>query len=46
MRAIERSGKNYLAVIKGLAAEESSQGTAWLQTIVDDTLAAASAVSK
>ena len=35
-KAIESAGKDYIAVIKGLSAEESEQGTAWLQGIVDD----------
>jgi UDP-N-acetylglucosamine/UDP-N-acetylgalactosamine diphosphorylase len=34
-------GKNYLAVIKALSGEESGQGTAWLQGIVDETVEAA-----
>ena len=36
-----REGKDYLAVIKALSPQASGQGTAWLQGIVDDTVAAA-----
>jgi len=35
-----REGKDYLAVIKALSPQASGQGTAWLQGIVDDTVAA------
>jgi UDP-N-acetylglucosamine/UDP-N-acetylgalactosamine diphosphorylase len=34
-------GKDYLTVIKALSPQASEQGTAWLQGIVDDTVAAA-----
>ena len=34
-------GKDYLAVIKALSPQATEQGTAWLQGIVDDTVAAA-----
>ena len=40
-RAIESAGKDYITVIKGLPAEESEPGTAWLQGIVDETVEAA-----
>jgi len=36
-----REGKDYLAVIKALSPLATEQGTAWLQGIVDDTVAAA-----
>jgi hypothetical protein len=36
-----REGKDYLAVIKALSPQASGKGTAWLQGIVDDTVAAA-----
>ena len=36
-----REGKDYLAVIKALSPQATEQGTAWLQGIVDDTVAAA-----
>ena len=36
-----REGKDYLAVIKALSLQATEQGTAWLQGIVDDTVAAA-----
>jgi hypothetical protein len=36
-----REGKDYLAVIKALSPIATEQGTAWLQGIVDDTVAAA-----
>jgi bifunctional UDP-N-acetylglucosamine pyrophosphorylase / glucosamine-1-phosphate N-acetyltransferase len=39
--AIASYGKDYLEVIKGLSGEEASQGTAWLQGIVDTTVEAA-----
>jgi UDP-N-acetylglucosamine/UDP-N-acetylgalactosamine diphosphorylase len=45
-RAIETAGKDYLAVIKGLPAEESGLGTAWLQGIVDETVEASLAALK
>jgi hypothetical protein len=34
--SISASGKNYLPVIQGLAAEESEKGIRWLQGIVDN----------
>ena len=34
-RGISATGKDYLAVIQGLAAEDSETGTRWLQGIVD-----------
>ena len=37
---LAREGKDYLAVIKALSPQASEQGTAWLQGIVDDTVAA------
>jgi UDP-N-acetylglucosamine/UDP-N-acetylgalactosamine diphosphorylase len=40
-KAIASAGKDYIAVIKSLSAEESGEGTAWLQGIVDDTVDAA-----
>jgi len=36
-----REGKDYLAVIQALSPQATEQGTAWLQGIVDDTVAAA-----
>jgi carbonic anhydrase/acetyltransferase-like protein (isoleucine patch superfamily) len=36
-----REGKDYLTVIKALSPQATEQGTAWLQGIVDDTVAAA-----
>jgi UDP-N-acetylglucosamine/UDP-N-acetylgalactosamine diphosphorylase len=36
-----REGKDYLAVIKALSPQATEQGTAWLQGIIDDTVAAA-----
>jgi len=39
--AIEFAGKDYIALIKGLSAEDSAQGTAWLQGIVNETVDAA-----
>jgi UDP-N-acetylglucosamine/UDP-N-acetylgalactosamine diphosphorylase len=36
---ISRTGKDYIAAIKALTPEEAGQGTAWLQGIVDDTVA-------
>jgi hypothetical protein len=38
---LAREGKDYLAVIEALSPQTSGQGTAWLQGIVDDTVAAA-----
>jgi UDP-N-acetylglucosamine/UDP-N-acetylgalactosamine diphosphorylase len=38
---LSRAGKDYLAVIKALSPQASGQGTAWLQGIVDETVAAA-----
>jgi UDP-N-acetylglucosamine/UDP-N-acetylgalactosamine diphosphorylase len=40
-RAIESAGKDYIAVIKGLSVEDSGQGSAWLQGIVDEAAEAA-----
>jgi len=37
---LAREGKDYIAVIKALSPQASGQGTAWLQGIVDDTVAA------
>ena len=34
-RGISARGKDYIAVIQGLAAEDSETGTRWLQGIVD-----------
>lgn len=34
-RSIDRKGKNYIQVIKGLKPEVAEQGTKWLQSIVD-----------
>jgi bifunctional UDP-N-acetylglucosamine pyrophosphorylase / glucosamine-1-phosphate N-acetyltransferase len=45
-RAIESAGKDYITVIKGLPAEESEPGTAWLQGVVDETVAAGLAALK
>ena len=45
-KAIASIGKDYIAVIKGLPAEESGQGTAWLQGVVDETVEAALAALK
>jgi hypothetical protein len=39
-QGISTSGKDYIAVIQGLAAEDSKIGTRWLQGIVDDIIAA------
>jgi UDP-N-acetylglucosamine/UDP-N-acetylgalactosamine diphosphorylase len=39
--AISRSGKDYITVIRALSPEEAAQGTAWLQGIVDEAVAAA-----
>lgn len=33
---IKRSGKDYIAVLKGLESKDSQTGTMWLQGIVDD----------
>jgi hypothetical protein len=33
---IERNGKNYLHIIKGLSQEAANIGTRWLQGIVDE----------
>jgi hypothetical protein len=38
---LSREGKDYLTVIKSLSPQATEQGTAWLQGIVDDTVAAA-----
>jgi hypothetical protein len=43
---IESAGKDYIAVIKGLSGEESGQGTAWLQRVVDETVEVALAALK
>jgi len=40
-QGISTSGKDYIAVIQGLAAEDSKTGTRWLQGIVDDIIAGA-----
>jgi len=45
-KAIESVGKDYIAVIKALPAEESGQGTAWLQGVVDETAEVALAALK
>jgi len=45
-KAIESAGKDYIAVIKGLSGEESGQGTAWLQGVVDETVEVALAALK
>ena len=37
-RGIKRTGKDYIAVIQGLAATDSRTGTQWLQGIVDDIM--------
>jgi bifunctional UDP-N-acetylglucosamine pyrophosphorylase / glucosamine-1-phosphate N-acetyltransferase len=34
-KTIEKEGKNYIAVIKGLPEESSESGTIWLQSLVD-----------
>jgi hypothetical protein len=40
-RGISTIGKDYIAVIQGLAAEDSENGTRWLQGIVDGVTAEA-----
>jgi len=40
-RGISATGKDYIAVIHGLAAEDSQTGTRWLQEIVDGVTAEA-----
>jgi UDP-N-acetylglucosamine/UDP-N-acetylgalactosamine diphosphorylase len=45
-KTIESAGKDYIAVIKGLSGEESGQGTAWLQGVVDETVEVALAALK
>ena len=35
-KGVDRNGKNYLAVIKGLSREETEVGISWLQGIVDE----------
>jgi len=35
-KGISTAGKDYIAVIQGLAAEDSEFGTRWLQGIIDD----------
>jgi UDP-N-acetylglucosamine/UDP-N-acetylgalactosamine diphosphorylase len=45
-KAIESTGRGYIAVIRGLSREASEQGTAWLQGIVDDFVEAALAALK
>jgi len=45
-KAIESAGKDYIAVIKGLSGEDSGQGTAWLQGVVDETVEVALAALK
>jgi UDP-N-acetylglucosamine/UDP-N-acetylgalactosamine diphosphorylase len=42
---LAREGKDYLAVIKALSPQASEQGAAWLQGIVDGTVAAGIAAS-
>jgi UDP-N-acetylglucosamine/UDP-N-acetylgalactosamine diphosphorylase len=39
LSAIDRSGKDYIAVIQALDLEQAGQGTDWLQGIVDRTVA-------
>jgi UDP-N-acetylglucosamine/UDP-N-acetylgalactosamine diphosphorylase len=39
LSAINRSGKDYIAVIQALNVEQAGQGTDWLQGIVDQTVA-------
>jgi len=39
--AIQTEGNNYLSVIKGLNGNNRTDGTGWLQSIVDQTVAAA-----
>ena len=39
--AISRAGKHYITAIQALSPEEAGQGTAWLQGIVDEAVAAA-----
>jgi bifunctional UDP-N-acetylglucosamine pyrophosphorylase / glucosamine-1-phosphate N-acetyltransferase len=38
-REIKMSGKNYIPVIKSLSVENTTQGTKWLQGIVDNIIA-------
>lgn len=38
---IDRSGKDYLTVIKGLKSEDGQKGSTWLQGIVDEAAAGA-----
>jgi len=38
-RGIKKSGRDYITVIKGLSVENATQGTQWLQGIVDDITA-------
>jgi bifunctional UDP-N-acetylglucosamine pyrophosphorylase / glucosamine-1-phosphate N-acetyltransferase len=38
---IARAGKHYITMIQALSVEEAGQGTAWLQGIVDEAVAAA-----
>ena len=38
-RGINKSGRDYIPVIKGLSVENATQGTKWLQGIVDDITA-------
>ena len=38
-RGIKISGKNYIPVIKSLSVENATQGTKWLQGVVDDITA-------
>ena len=38
-RGIKKSGRDYIPVIKGLSVENATQGTKWLQGIVDDITA-------
>jgi UDP-N-acetylglucosamine/UDP-N-acetylgalactosamine diphosphorylase len=46
LSAINRSGKDYIAVIQALNHEQAGQGTDWLQGIVDRTFADAFKVIK
>ena len=38
-RGIKMSGKDYIPVIKGISVENATQGTKWLQGVVDDITA-------
>jgi hypothetical protein len=39
--AISRAGQDYITLIQAMNPEEAGQGTAWLQGIVDEAVAAA-----